>query len=123
MLLEKPRNYEEAKVIIKNSANDDLEKHNRKKNLIRSGIIAGLSYGAAAAVGIITHNTSNFVAALPLASMVTLTSFFPMIYNRSIRKKIESGKIFEGRTEQDIVDAASSYVDQYNQFERTHKSR
>ena len=31
-MLEKPRNYEEAKLIIKNSANDDLTQYNRKMN-------------------------------------------------------------------------------------------
>jgi hypothetical protein len=120
-MLEKPRNFEEAKMIIKNSANDELEVYNRKKNIKRSAIISAICFASAAAIGLLNHRMSTFYAALPLASMVSLTSLFPLIYNRSVRKKIESGKAFEGRTEQEIIDAASSYVDEYNKFAKSQK--
>ena len=38
-MLEYPRDYEEAKVIIKNSVNGPVSKHYKKLNLLRSSLI------------------------------------------------------------------------------------
>ncbi len=117
-MLEYPQNICEAKAIISDSANDELEQYNRRCNWIREGIICAACFGGAAVLRLISGRSSVFLSALPLAGMISFTGLFPLFYNRSVRRKIESGRVFEGRTDEDLINAAKSYVDEFNAFER-----
>ncbi len=121
MKLEYPKDYEEAKIILKNSVNDDLIKRNRKINIIRSSLIAALSFGASAALGKFTVPT-NFYLTLPIAATASLVGFYPLIAEHKIDKQIKSGKYFEGKTEEEIITSATRYVDEYNKYEMQKES-
>ncbi len=121
-MLEYPNDIDEAKAVISNSANDELERYNRRRNWIREGIICGVCFGIAALLWLISGRFRTFLSALPLAAMISFTGLFPLFHNRSVRKRIESGRIFEGRADEELIDAARSYVDEFNAFEQRQES-
>ncbi len=113
-----PKDYEEAKMIIKNSTTDDYAKSNNKKNLLRAGIISSLCFASAAAVGLFTGKTNLMIPSMIIAGSLSLTTLFPIISNKSIKNEIDSGRYFEGKSESDIMRIASNYVTEYNSFEK-----
>ena len=121
--MEYPNSAEEARELLRNSTCDAMDRWTRRRNLIRAAVIIGLCLGAAAVLGIATHRLSSFLAALPLAVMISITGFFPMIYNRSFNRKMRAGVFFEGKSDEEIIAAAREYVDEYRAWEEKQQAR
>ncbi len=116
-MLEKPRNYEEAKIVIKNSINDDLQKYNKSWNKKRSIVITSICAAVAVAIGA-AKGVSVGLASVPFLGVVSLSSLAPFIIRKNVDKEIQSGAYFKDKSEEDIIKIASAYVDQYNDFEK-----
>ena len=118
-MLESPKNYEEAKVIIKNSVGDNYQKHFMRKAALRTAFVSLASFGAAVAVGLISKNQTAALYMLPGSALISLTTLVPFILQHRTNKRIESGKYFENKTEQEIMNIARTYVSDYNNYERS----
>ena len=116
-MLEYPKTYEEARIVLKDSAHDDYMQYCQKKTLLRGGLITGISMGVAALFGVVSKSSTAFLAALPLASMISFSGFVPYIVNRNTMRRKESEKLIKGKSEEEVMKIASMYVDEYNDFE------
>ena len=112
-MLQKPRNYEEAKIIIKNSIDDDLQKYNREWNKKRSIVITSICAAVAVAIGA-TNGVSVGIASVPCLGIISLTSLAPFIIRKHVNKEILDGTYFQDKSESEIIRIASDYVDEYN---------
>ena len=117
-MLSKPKNYEEAKIILKNSVGDELRTHNKKVNLIRAGIINTLVVGALVALGVKFNDITVPLAGLPFLGAAGFASFIPIITTHKTDKTLADGSYFKDKSEQQVIDIASRYVDEYNEYER-----
>ena len=121
--MEYPKTYEEAKTIIKNSFDDDYNKHLNKKYLLRGGLITALAAGTAISLGAIKGNMTLPLGLLPIVGGASFLSFAPLIEKARIKKRLKNDELFKARREQDVIDEAIRYVDQYNQFVEEQKGR
>ena len=116
-MLEYPKTYEEAKIILKNSLHDDLHKHVMKKNILRGALVTAIAGGVAAGIGLIRGDVGATLAVLPIAVPASILGFAPVIVDMQVKAKVKDGSIFSGRTKQEVIDKAKKYVDTYNEFE------
>ena len=116
-MITKPQNYEEAKTIIQDSVNHP---YNKKfaKSLIRRAILnvlGGLAFGAI--IGWATGSSLGFLCFLPCVILVLVLSVVPIIMHYHMNRDILSGRIFQKKSRQEIIDLAGNYVDQINEYE------
>ena len=109
--------YEEAKVIIKNSIDDDFAKKVNKAAKLRAifGSVAGI--GAVVAAGLVTQNPVFTATMVPICGRASIPFLVPFFSQKSGKKKVESGEFFREHSKEDIINRANSYADQYNEFE------
>ncbi len=115
---EMPENYEEAKIIIKNSVGSEVEKAYLKKQKLKAIFVTALSFGATAAIGIITKLPLNVLVTLPIAAAFSLHQFLPILFQKKVDKRIENGDYFKKKTEEQVIDIAKKVVNEANEFER-----
>ena len=116
-MLEYPRDYEEAKVIIKNSVNGPVSKHYKKLNLLRSSLITLLGIGAAATIGIIKKDIAFFGVSLHLFAGISLASLYPIFFRKKVDRAIKNGTYFDGKSEEEIMNIARAHVAEYNKLQ------
>ena len=114
--MEYPKNYEEAKIIIKGIPNGEYYKSINKTNKKRALLVTGLSFGVSVALGLITGKPSLTYLSLPLAGAASYLSFLPLLVHKMAANKTISGEYFEGKSEEEIMQIAKDYVDGYNDF-------
>ncbi len=120
-MLEKPKNYEEAKLIIKNSVGDKLTNRYMKLNVLRSSLITLLTIGAATALGVARKSAMVGLACIPFASVISFGAFLPVIYQKRTEKRIKDDSYFVGKSEETIMRVANQHVDEYNRLEQNKK--
>ncbi len=116
-MLEYPRNVEEAKIIIKNSAHDDYKQHRMKVSTLRNGLITAAF--AVATIGLGIANPSTLVASIPITGLAALTTALGVVAHKKGIQYVDSGEVFEGKSEEDIMNLATKYVDEYNEYKRS----
>lgn len=116
-MLEKPTNYEEAKIILKKMPTDDMQQSKLKTAKLRSMFIVGLGAAAAATVGIVSQDPALGVIAFPNAMLLAAPFTLPYFLRKYTLNRIDNGEYFQDKTEDQIIDAAKDYVEQYNKFE------
>ena len=116
-MLEKPRNYEEAKKIITEAVHDDLHEHSLKVIKLRAGLVAALGIGAAVAAGIVTESPTLTATILPTVAIFDSPFIFQLLGHIKAVKNVESGKFLYHMSEEDAMKLATDYVDDYNAFE------
>ncbi len=116
-MLEEPKNYEEARRIIENAVDDDLQTKMMKRCKLRIIIVYGVLIAAAVIAGVKTGDTTlgiiAFLNALILGSPFTI----PFFKRRSVTKMIHDGSYFEKVDEDKMMHAAIDYVREYNEYE------
>lgn len=115
-MLERPNNYEEAKIIIKNSVDDEYEHRNMKVNALRAGIITAISFGIAGLIGLATKKPIAFLSMLPPAIIMSLSGLGPILAQWRTNNRINSGQYFQNKSEEQIINIADDYVEEYNNF-------
>ena len=116
-MLEHPKTYEEARIILKDSANDDYMKHCQKRALLRGGLVTLLCVGAASLVGL-KYGSNMIIDTIPIGSMISLSSFIPYFINKDTQRLKRTEKYIKGKSEEQVISLASHYVDEYNDFKR-----
>ncbi len=114
----KPETYEEAKKIIRECNSD--EEYNAKylnAKKLKAGFIAAAGVGVAATVGLVTGDFSNTTTMLPAVGVVGLTSLLPYFGLKMQMKKVDNGKFFDDKSEEEIMEIANAYVISHNAFE------
>lgn len=122
-MLEKPSNYQEAKKIIEDAIDDDLQTKKMRIAKLRSLLVVSLGVGAAVSVGVLTENPTLGAIALPNAMMLAAPFTIPYFLRKSTNKRIKNGTYFEDKSEAQIMDAAEDYVREYNAYEEKKRSR
>ena len=117
-MLEKPENYEEAKKILVDSATDDFNARYKKAFKLRAGLVTAIGLGVAATAGLVTQNPTWTTSMLPAVGVISLTGVMPLITFNKRLKSYKNGKYFEKNSEQRVMEVASTYVDEYNTFEK-----
>lgn len=116
-MLKKPKNYEEAKVLLENSATDDLTKKTIKLTGLRATIVSALAVAGLAALQIIFNNPMLTAIHIPLAALLTIPNVTPYFLHKKLVKDLKSGKYFEEKNKEDVKKIADMYVDEYNHYE------
>ena len=116
-MIKQARNYEEAKIIIQNSVNDDFNQKLNKAAKFRAifGSIVGV--GAIVATGIVSQNPVLTGIMVPICGMTNLPFMVPYFAQKTTKKSVESGEYFRGKSEEELVDIANKYANQYNEYE------
>lgn len=117
-MLEYPKNYEEAKLIIKNSITDDYANHHFKMVKLRAAFITAVGVAAGIAVGAITKNPTWTWGILPNACLIGLSGLVPLLGRNVTKKLMSNDSYFNGKTNEEIMELATKYVTEYNEFER-----
>ena len=122
-MINKPENYEEAVKIIKDSVDNDLDKKNVKTIKYRAIFATAGCVGLAGILGLVVHNPIATIALLPASGLVGLATLFPAFLHKKTYKDIESGKYFENKSEQEVIDIAQKYTDEKNEFDSYNHKR
>ena len=120
-MLEYPKNYEEAKIIIKNSVGGPVSEHTKKLNILRSTFITLLGIGAAVTLGIVKKDMAFTAASLPFFGAISATSFYPLFFKMKVDKSIKNETYFEGKSEEQIINIARAHVDEYNKIQSRNR--
>ena len=107
--------YEEAKIILKNSVGDEIDKARSKAEKLRAGITTAIPLS----IGVIGAMQGQPIA-IPCTLAVALTLDIPILMatltRLRINKRILDDSFFENKTKQEIIDAATSYKEKYEQI-------
>ena len=118
-MLEKPKNYEEAKKIIENTVGDDMQEHKLKVAKLRSLVAVGVGAAAAVTAGVMTEDPTFGAIVLGNAMMIAAPFTFPYFFRKETAKNISNGSYFDDKSEEKIIHAANDYVERYNEFEES----
>lgn len=116
-MLKKPKNYEEAKLILKNSATDDYQKKILKVTRLRTIIMSALAAAGLTTLQISFNNPALTAVCVPAAILSLLPHMIPYFLQKKLIRELKSGRFFEDRTDDEIIKIAEDYTDSYNQFE------
>lgn len=122
-MLEKPKNYEEAIKIIVDSVTDDFTAKYKKAYIIRAVLIAAIGLSVAAIAGLVTQNLVWTTAMLPAVGVISFSGVIPIISLNRHLKRITNGDYFARNSEEHVMEIASTYVDQYNNFKRRNEEK
>ena len=120
-MLNKPENFQEARKIIENAVDDDLQTKRMKNAKLRSMFIFGAGIAAAIGAGVITQDPT--IGALSVPSSVIITAPFTLKYflMKYTKDRIKNGDYFRENDPDKIMDAARDYVDEYNKYEEKQR--
>ena len=116
-MIKRPRTFEEAKVVIQNSYNDDY--HNRKlRNMkLRAAFVGAIGMGAAIALGASAGAPAAGLYFAPAVALIDSPFLAVIFSHKSTMKKVENGEYFKGKSEQEIIQIAQEYADEVNEYE------
>ncbi len=116
-MLEKPRNYEEARVIIENAVDDEKQTKETKMVKIRFLSVLGIGIAASVVAGVMNENLIIGVAASANALMIASPFAVPYFHRKKVINAIHDGSYFEKADKDNVMDAAIDYVREYNEYE------
>ena len=117
-MINKATNYEEAKVIIKNSVNSDLHKKNLKTMKLRATFIAALGTSAAVAAGLLTQTPTLSFLIMPSVAILDSPFLLGVFAHKRAMKRIENGSYFQDKSQEEIIRIANDYANEANSFEQ-----
>jgi hypothetical protein len=109
--------YQEAKIIIKNSVNDEFNQKLNKAAKLRALFTSVVGVSAVVATGIVSQDPVITGAMVPVCGMISLPFMLPFFAQKATKKSVESGKYFDDKSQSDIINTANEYADQYNEWE------
>lgn len=117
--MKKAENYEEAKVIIKNSTSGIVSDHNKKALKLRVELITLIGIVGSVGAGIITEEPTAALNALPFYGAFALHSMLQYLLYLRNQKKINDGSFFDKYSEEEVIKMANEYADTYNSYAST----
>ena len=125
-MLEKPKNYEEAKKIIV-ECESDKQFVGKYRNAIslKAAFVTAVGVMCSYAAGLISGEPELTQSLLPLAGTVGLMFWLPIVGEIKTNIEARNGTIFNKLTEKQVMDIAERFVDEYNELEakRERKGR
>lgn len=122
-MLKKPKNYEEARLILEKSATDDLTKKSLKLNKLKAIIVSGIAVAGLTALQLIMSNPIVTAVHIPLAAILALPHILPYFYTKKMVNALKTGDYFNNMSEETIKETAEKYVDEYNEFEKKQQEK
>lgn len=122
-MLEYPKDYEEAKQILRDGVDGELEQKLLRRDIIRNNVIYLIILGIFVFVTLRYDNAWLALGVMP--GVLPFTIPWVMLY--FIRKRnhriVKSGEYFQNMTESQVIRNAEHYVDMYNAYEAKKKRR
>ena len=94
-LLKKPENYEEAKIIVRNSSESKFNKAYLNSIRFKAGLIAFVGAAVAVAVGLASRDVVVGIAIFINFGLISLASLSPLFARKRSMKQIENGSFFK----------------------------
>ena len=115
-MLEHPKNFEEAKIIIKNSVNDDYYGNKRRIALLRLLFSLGVGLGLGTFFAISNGHISYIFTMMP-ATFLASAPFMKLYADIKKHDKTIIDESYFKMPEKYIMEIANDYVDEYNMHE------
>ena len=122
-MLKKPKNYEEARLILEKSATDDLTKNKLKLEKLQAIIVSGVAVAGLTALQLILGSPIVTAVHIPLAAILSLPNILPYFYTKKMVNELKTGDYFNNMTDETIKETAEKYVDEYNEFEKQQQEK
>ena len=116
-MLEKPKNYEEAKKIIENAPNDDMQAKKMKTVKLRALAAVGVGVAAAISAGVMTEDPSMGAIVLGNSMFFAAPFTLPYFFRQRTKRELRNGTYFDDKSEEEVMKLADEYVDEYNEFD------
>lgn len=120
-MLISPKNYDEAKKIIKDSVENGYELHKLMVSKVIAVLAIGLGIGAAIGIGVLTQDSLITILAILPFLMVVGPFALPYYLRKRTISRVRSGEYFQDKSEDEIIEIAQIYVDAYNDLEARGK--
>ena len=120
-MLKNPENYEEARKIIENAVDDELQTKRMKIAKLRWFIALGVGTVASVIIGVKTDDL--VLGVIAFANVLILTSPFtiPILRRKAVTDAVHDGSYFDEVPEDKVMYAATDYVREYNLYEKKKK--
>lgn len=115
-----PETYEEAVEILKDSQYDII--HQRAYEGLKKRARVAIAIGTAIAVlaAIAEQEFTLPVLIMAATGMVGGAFLLPMLDLKNSEKAFESGKVFEGVDEEEVINRAKKYLQLYREYAKEH---
>ncbi len=107
--------YEEAKIILKNSVGDEIDKARSKAEKLRAGLVIAVSL-TIGAVGLMLGTDDPMSVMLPAAMVSEIPLLMETITRVRTNKKILDDSFFEKRTPDEVIKCATEYKENYESY-------
>ena len=116
-MLEKPKNYEEAKKVIETAVDDEWQTKDLKTAKLRLLLAVGVGAAASVAAGVMTEDPVMGAIALSNAMILASPFSIPYLKRKRVIDAVHDGSYFDKVDADEMLDAANQYVDLYNERE------
>ena len=120
-MTEQVKNYEEAKVIIKNSINDDFSKSQHKAAKLRMLFGSVVSLGAIVGAGLATGSALVAGALVPVCGLINLPFIVTLLLQNKTKKEIQNGTYIERLSEEEAINIANKYSSEKEAFDSSRQ--
>lgn len=118
-MLNYPENYTEARKILIDAVDNDLEKKKLKITKLRTIFITAVGLGVSTALGVTTKDPLVGLITFPNAMLISLPLMIPYFARAKATKKIKDHSYFREHTPDEIIESANDYVTNYNKWEES----
>ena len=107
--------YSGAKIILKNSVGDEIDKARSKAEKLRAGLVIAVSL-TIGAVGLMLGTDDPMSVMLPAAMVSEIPLLMETITRVRTNKKILDASFFEKRTPDEVIKCATEYKENYESY-------
>lgn len=116
-------NFEDAKIVLKNTSKSDFFKHRLRVNKLRGLFATVISAAAAATVGLVSGNPVLGMILFPLNEIVIAPVFFPYFLLKKSAKLSQDEEYLNSLGENKVIDIANRQIEASEEYEKNKKSR
>lgn len=116
------KTFEEAKVVIKQHAEEVMKtKQGQKTYKLRALFVGVVGLGVASCLALLTKQPALIPAFLPSIGISSLLCLLPLLKQKIAYNKIMNDTAFKEKDANEIIYCANRYIDQDNLTERIRK--
>jgi hypothetical protein len=113
------RDYEEAKIVLKQYADETIQnKENNRVYKLRALWTSLVELGVATAIAGMSKQPLVIPGFIPLIGVTAAACLSPIIVQRIKYNSIKNDSYFKNKKPEDIIRMANTYIDQKNEIER-----